>query len=136
MPGLPGRARIWLSSTQARLATLASFLAQTLAQPELLSNKATNCGKRVSTKFAVQALHLFLQTSLSTRHIQQNLDGSRDDGVGPGSPPLARRSSSDTEIKEKVEQVDDTSKRNRKSFIHHWKYVKAHNIDIGKLHMN
>ena len=55
---------MWMSSVQSKLSELSTFLAKIISCRDLLSNKA---------------LHLFLQTELCTDHIQQNLDGLRDD---------------------------------------------------------
>ena len=66
VPSLPMRPVIWLSSMQTKLSELSTFLAKIISNRDLLSNKA---------------LHLFLQTDLCTDHIQQNLEGLRDDEI-------------------------------------------------------
>jgi len=66
VPSLPLKPILWMSSYQSRLDVLSSFLAGLLSCQELLSDKA---------------LHLFLQSDISTDQIQQNLDGLRDDEI-------------------------------------------------------
>ena len=63
---LPLHPLLWLSSSSEQARTLTVFLAGVIRQPEMLGHKG---------------LHLFLQTQLSEQEIQENLEGTRDDGV-------------------------------------------------------
>ena len=66
VPSLPSKLFFWMSNSQTKLSELSTFLAKVISCQDLLSNKA---------------LHLFLQTELCIDHIQQNLEGLRDDQI-------------------------------------------------------
>jgi len=70
VPTLPMKPILWLSSSQKILNILSSFLAKILSNPELLSNKA---------------VHLFLQSEVTTNSIQENLEGKREDKITSNS---------------------------------------------------
>eukprot|EP00092_Neocalanus_flemingeri_P027296 GFUD01029606.1.p1 GENE.GFUD01029606.1~~GFUD01029606.1.p1 ORF type:complete len:235 (-),score=38.82 GFUD01029606.1:28-732(-) len=95
VPSLPLKPFIWLYSLQTKLSELSTFLAKTISSTDLLSNKA---------------LHLFLQTDLCTDHIQQNLDGLRDDEIKT------------TNFSNNIRGL--FKGRKRKSFISHLKFIK------------
>jgi len=75
VPILPPRPIFWALSQQKKIEKLATFLAQVLEERQYLGNKA---------------LHLFLQSSLSTEIIAENLEGRRDDDL-PNSALTEKR---------------------------------------------